>query len=163
MRTHDLLYRAPILVAGALAAAPATAAVAGARGGAPTARAAAPAKVQLASTTSGRILVDGSSGFTLYEFTKDSRNKDACVKVSGCVALWPPLTSSGKPRAGAGVRASLLSTIRLPSGARQVTYAGHPLYTYPADGAPAQTSYIGADQFGGRWYALNAAGHAVKH
>jgi hypothetical protein len=43
-----------------------------------------------------------------------------------------------------------------------VTYAGHPLYRYIADTGPGQTSYINILQFGGRWPAVNGAGHEVK-
>jgi hypothetical protein len=70
------------------------------------------------------------------------------------------LPVAGKPSAGPGVKASLLSSIALPGGVDQVTYAGHPLYIYAA--APTLTSYVGAKQFGGKWYAINAKGHAVK-
>ena len=103
-----------------------------------------------------------SSGFTLYRFSKDTLKKDTCIKVSGCAENWPPLRTRGKPVAGRGVRASLLGTIRLPSGAVQVTYAGHPLYTYAQASERGETVYIGAEQFGGIWYAVNAAGHNVK-
>ena len=44
----------------------------------------------------------------------------------------------------------------------QVTYAGHPLYTYTGDSGPGKTSYVGVKAFGGAWYALNASGGAVK-
>jgi hypothetical protein len=47
-------------------------------------------------------------------------------------------------------------------GARQVTYAGHPLYTYIGDAGPGDTSYVGQSQFGGKWFALNATGQIVK-
>jgi len=112
-------------------------------------------------TSIGTILTS-SSGLTLYEFTRDQADANSCVKVSGCSRYWPALESSGTPTAGAGVKASLLSTIRLPGGSRQVTYAGHPLYLYSGDSSPADTSYVGAQQFGGKWYALNASGHFVK-
>ena len=72
------------------------------------------------------------------------------------------LTTTGKPKAGPGVSASKLSTITLSGGAKQVTYAGHPLYLYSFASGPGDTSYVGAMQFGGSWYAINAAGHAVK-
>jgi predicted lipoprotein with Yx(FWY)xxD motif len=48
------------------------------------------------------------------------------------------------------------------AGARQVTCAGHPLYTYIADAGPGDTSYVGQSQFGGKWFAPNAAGQIVK-
>jgi predicted lipoprotein with Yx(FWY)xxD motif len=119
------------------------------------------AKLKLGRTGLGKIVVNGR-GSTLYMFTRDARNKDNCLKVSGCAAVWPPLTSAGRPVAGPGIRRALIGTIRLPSGARQVTYAGHPLYMYIADSGPGDTSYVGFSEFGGSWYALNASGRAVK-
>ncbi len=61
-----------------------------------------------------------------------------------------------------GIKRGLIGTIKLASGVKQVTYAGHPLYTYIGDSGPGDTSYVGFSQFGGTWFALNAAGHAVK-
>ena len=119
------------------------------------------AKLQLRKTSLGKILVNGR-GFTLYEFTRDKKNMDACAGVSGCSSVWPALTSSSKAMAGPGVKASLIGSIALPHGGRQVTYAGHPLYTYVGDEGPASTDYVGASQFGGRWFAVSAAGKAVK-
>jgi predicted lipoprotein with Yx(FWY)xxD motif len=117
--------------------------------------------VALRSTGLGRILVTGS-GRTLYAFAHDGRNRDRCVSISGCTGVWPTLTVRGGPHAGAGVRGSLLSTIRLSNGRHQVTYAGHPLYSYVADSGPGQTSYVGVSQFGGTWLALRASGATVR-
>jgi predicted lipoprotein with Yx(FWY)xxD motif len=119
------------------------------------------AKLKLGSTSVGKIVQNGG-GFTVYMFTRDRRREDNCVKVSDCAAVWSPVTTSGRPQAGPGVKRALLGTIKLPSGVKQVTYAGHPLYTYTGDSGPGDTSYIGFSQFGGTWYALNASGHAVK-
>jgi predicted lipoprotein with Yx(FWY)xxD motif len=132
-----------------------------AQGSRPTATAARVARVALRHTAVGTILVS-SSGRTLYEFTRDHTRSNSCVKVSGCPEIWPALKTSGKPTAGPGVRASLLSTIKLPSGARQVTYGGHPLYLYSADSGPGETAYVGERAFGGNWYAINSSAHAVK-
>jgi len=118
-------------------------------------------KLELRNTGKGKILVN-RSGFTLYMFTKDARNKDACVRITGCPGVWPALTTSGKPVAGPGVKSSLIGTIKLPGVGTQVTYAGSPLYRYIGDSGPGSTFYIGKFQFGGYWYALNAAGHLVK-
>lgn len=128
---------------------------------APRAREARGAKVALRQTHLGKLLVNGR-GFTLYAFQRDHRGRDVCVSISGCVGLWPVLRTSGRPIAGPGVERSLLGTIRLSSGARQVTYAGHPLYTYVGDVSPASTSYVGIDQSGGRWFALNGRGKVVR-
>jgi predicted lipoprotein with Yx(FWY)xxD motif len=145
-----------ILLAGALAAAATPSAFAST---APLARSAAFHTVELRKTKLGKVLVN-SAGSILYVFTKDGAKKDACVKIAGCEATWVPLPVQGKPSAGAGVRASLLSKINLPGGNNQVTYAGRPLYIYAA--APTRTSYVGTTAFGGRWDAVNAKGQAVK-
>ena len=126
-----------------------------------TASAATAATVRLIHTSKGKIL-GSTRGFTLYMFTADRRNSDRCIKKSGCTSIWSPYTVKGRPTAGTGIRRSLLGTIRLPSGRHQVTYAGHPLYRYSGDSGPASTFYIGASQFGGRWFALNAAGKEVR-
>jgi predicted lipoprotein with Yx(FWY)xxD motif len=119
------------------------------------------ARLKLGATDLGK-LVENGRGFTVYMFTRDRRNKDNCVLVPSCASFWPPLTTSGKALAGHGVKAKLIGSISLGHGVRQVTYAGHPLYTYSGDTGPGQTFYVGASQFGGQWFALNAAGHAVK-
>jgi predicted lipoprotein with Yx(FWY)xxD motif len=119
------------------------------------------AKVQLRHTEKGKILVN-ASGFTLYRFSRDPRNKDTCMGVENCAEIWPPLLTSGRPIAGSGVKSSLLSSIRLPNGRRQVTYAGHPLYMYSPSTERGETSYVGFSSYGGTWYAVNAAGKSVK-
>jgi predicted lipoprotein with Yx(FWY)xxD motif len=161
------MRRVQLLLAGLLATGAAAAAAAGAQ--VPTtAHAAKAAKVQLRRTGKGRILVNGS-GFTLYRFTKDPRNKNTCLNSPGegygsssCTEVWPPLTTSGKPVAGSGVKASLLGTIKLPGGRKQVTYGGHALYLYSPASGPGETSYIGVKSYGGTWDAVNAAGGLVK-
>jgi predicted lipoprotein with Yx(FWY)xxD motif len=140
---------------------PGTATVASAQPGAPTAHAGRAAVVKLGKTQLGSILVS-SSGRTLYEFSRDHPKKSSCAAISGCPETWPALKTSGKPTAGAGVKASLLSSINLPGGGKQVSYAGHPLYLYSGDSGPRETLYIGVKQFGGTWDALNASGRAVK-
>jgi predicted lipoprotein with Yx(FWY)xxD motif len=120
-----------------------------------------PATVKVANSSLGKILVNGS-GRTVYMFTRDGRGKDRCVMIQGCTSIWPPLTTNGKPVARSGAKASLLGTIKLPNGRLQVTYAGHPLYTYSADVMPHETDYVGSPQFGGTWYAVNSNGGKVK-
>src|SRR5438132_11757475 len=83
------------------------------------------AKVAVANSGLGRILVDGR-GHTLYLFAKDKHGKSAC---SGkCAAFWPPLLASGKTSASAGAKTSLLGTTKRSDGRLQVTYNHHPLY-----------------------------------
>jgi predicted lipoprotein with Yx(FWY)xxD motif len=125
------------------------------------AHAARPAKLEIERTSLGRILATGR-GLTVYMFTRDSINHDMCAAISGCTGIWPLVTSNGRPSLGPGVKRSLVGAITLPGGARQVTYAGHPLYTYLGSSGPGDTSYVGQSQFGGHWYALSPAGRVVK-
>lgn len=155
------MTRTRLLSATAVLALATGSALAGTAQATPAARTASAAKVQLRHTAKGTILVNGS-GFTLYRFTRDSHSANTCVTVRECPANWPALRTTGKPIAGHGVRASLLSTIRLPNGSTQVTYAGHPLYLYAAASEPGETVYIGAMQFGGTWDAVSSAGNLVK-
>src|SRR5712691_5884485 len=71
------------------------------------------ATLKIARTPLGRILVD-SKGITLYDFPKDKGTTSRCY--SACAALWPPLTTKGKPVAGRGVRLSLLGTTKRKDG-----------------------------------------------
>ena len=117
--------------------------------------------IRLENTSAGKILT-ANNGVTLYQFSRDSRNKDVCVKLSGCKDIWPAVTTKAKPVATKGVNAKLLGTIKLPNGSRQVTYGGHPLYKYSGDSGPRQTDYIGVSASGGTWYGVNAKGQRVK-
>jgi predicted lipoprotein with Yx(FWY)xxD motif len=113
--------------------------------------------IRVEQTIAGKILTNGS-GFTLYTFTRDRRNHDNCARVPRCLNVWPALTTTRRPVAGPHLRSSLIGTITLHGGIKQVTYAGHPLYTYAHDFSPRSTLYIGAYEYGGYWNALTAAG-----
>lgn len=143
-----------------LASAAGAVSAANARGGPTPARAAGAATVELRHTSLGEILVD-SAGHTLYEFTRDRGAKNSCVSISGCSRAWPSLPASGRPTAGPSVKSAELSSISVPGG-KQVTYAGHPLYTYVGDTRAGETGYVGVSAFGGSWYAINASGQAVR-
>lgn len=93
------------------------------------------ATVKVATSPYGKILV-GTSGNTLYTLTADTPTTSACA--GACLTIWPPLTVTGKPTAGPGVNASMLSTLTLPDGATQVSYDGHPLYYFSSDKAPGE-------------------------
>jgi predicted lipoprotein with Yx(FWY)xxD motif len=126
-----------------------------------TARAGAPkgTLVALGKTALGKVLVD-ARGRTLYLFEKDKRGVSACYGT--CATYWPPLLSPAKARPGSGVRASLLGVTRRANGKRQVTYAGHPLYTFYGDTKAGQTSGEGLKDFGASWDVVSASGRAVE-
>lgn len=109
-------------------------------------------------TKLGRILVDGH-GRSLYLFDRDARGRSSCY--GGCAGEWPPLLVSGKPHASSGAKASLLGRTKRRDGRWQVTYKGHPLYTFSGDASKGQTNGEGLDDFGGWWYVVSPAGSAI--
>jgi predicted lipoprotein with Yx(FWY)xxD motif len=117
--------------------------------------------VKTRSTSLGTILVD-SKGRTLYLFEKDTKNKSKCS--GACAANWPPALVSGKPKAGGKAVASKLGTTKRSDGKTQVTYAGHPLYTFILDkNKPGSTKGEGVDAFGAEWYVVGTNGKKIEH
>jgi len=117
------------------------------------------ATVSATSTNLGMILVDGN-GRTLYLFEKDQPNQSACA--SACMAAWPVDQSSGTPKAGSDVQASLVGTIKRGDGSTQVTYNKHPLYYFSGDSGAGQQHGQGVDAFGAAWFAVTPTGGAVS-
>jgi predicted lipoprotein with Yx(FWY)xxD motif len=111
--------------------------------------------VSLRKTALGKVLVD-ARGRTLYLYTPDGRNRSTCD--GACASAWPPLLTTGRPRAGRGLRSKLLGETMRRDGTRQVTYAGHPLYRFAADAKAGETTGEGV---GGIWYAVSAQGKKV--
>jgi predicted lipoprotein with Yx(FWY)xxD motif len=153
--------RVRLAVVAALAGSVFVAATVAVRSHAATASIAHAPAVKLAHTAIGEILVD-RSGYTLYTFTRDRREEDRCAHVSGCLGVWPALTTDKKPTAGPDVRRALLGTIEFHGKVRQITYAGHPLYTYALDFGQRSTLYVGSYEYGGSWYAVDARGKRVE-
>lgn len=114
------------------------------------------AVVSLASVPKlGLILVD-SKGFTLYDFHKDKGTQSACY--GACEKGWPPMITSGEPQVGNGASAAKLGTTERKDGTMQVTYAGHPLYTFVEDKKPGEANGNDTSAFGAQWYALEGSG-----
>lgn len=113
--------------------------------------------VASASSPLGQILV-AKNGMTLYEFASDVNGKSSCN--GPCAQFWPPYT--GTPKAGAGLNASLLGTTMRSDGTSQVTYNGHPLYTYSGDPAAGDTNGQGVSTFGALWWVVAPNGQVVK-
>jgi predicted lipoprotein with Yx(FWY)xxD motif len=117
------------------------------------------AAINTGSTKLGTVLVN-SQGKTLYVWAHDKGSKSTCSGM--CAKYWPPVVTSGKPRAIGGARASLLGTSRRTDGRMQVTYKGHPLYTFAGDTKRGDTKGEGLTGFGGRWDPVSPAGRAVR-
>ena len=82
------------------------------------------------------------------------------MALSTCASVWPPV--SGHPQASGGATSAHLGTITGADGTTQVTYNGHPLYTYAGDSSAGQTNGEALKQFGAEWYVLSPAGSKVE-
>jgi len=97
----------------------------------------------------GVTVLTNASGFTLYWFAPDPPARSACYGT--CAGYWPPVT--GTPAAGPGIPGTL-GTIKRSDGTTQVTYNGHPLYTYVGDTAPGQAFGNNLNLNGGLWHEV---------
>lgn len=104
----------------------------------------------------GTVLVD-SEGMTVYLYTPDKGTESTCY--GGCEAAWPPVVAEGKPTAGEGATSSALGTTKRKDGTMQVTYEGHPVYTFSGDSSPGEAN---GQEDDGVWFVMNEAGEAVK-
>jgi len=148
--------RAAAATAGALAVAAAVllgVAVAGSGTPAPAAAstgASAGAGAGLKTTTiGGTTILTNAKGFTLYSFAPDTPTASKCY--GSCAAYWPPAT--GTAPASTGLPGTV-GTITRTGGARQLTYNGHPLYTYIGDSAPGQANGNNLNLNGGLWHEV---------
>jgi len=122
-------------------------------GGGQTASAGTSAPV-VASATRGSlgVVLVTADGHTLYRLTTDSPTASSCS--GACAQLWPPLTvpAGTTPKAAAGL-AGTVGTVTRSDGTLQVTYQGHPLYTYASDTTTTDTLGQGV---GGVWFVVGA-------
>jgi predicted lipoprotein with Yx(FWY)xxD motif len=107
----------------------------------------------------GRILTD-RSGRTLYIFTRERDSRSRCY--GACAEAWPPLIARGRARAGGGAQGALIGVTARASGAKQVTYAGRPLYYYVGDRKAGQVLCQNVVEFGGTWLVADARGRPVR-
>jgi predicted lipoprotein with Yx(FWY)xxD motif len=123
-----------------------------------TAFAGSAATVGTASTSLGTVLVS-SSGRTLYMLSGETTNKLLCTS-STCLKYWPPLWSATKPKVSGSAKSSLVNWFKR-SGKWQVTYAGHPLYTFAGDTKAGQVTGEGVKDGSATWWALSPSGAAM--
>ncbi len=113
---------------------------------------AAPAATGTALTTttiSGTTVLTNANGLTLYSFAPDTPTASQCY--GSCAAYWPPVT--GTTAAGQGLPGKV-GTITRTDGTEQLTYNGHPLYTYIGDTAPGQAKGNNLNLNGGLWHEV---------
>ncbi len=125
------------------------------------------ATIGVKKTSLGSVLDAGPKKLTVYLYTKDHGDKSACDSNPTCVEVWPPVTTSGMPKAGPGVTAGALGTAK-NGKFMQVTYHGHLLYYFATDKSASSTKGQGIDATGGTsgpplWFALSAKGAKVTN
>jgi predicted lipoprotein with Yx(FWY)xxD motif len=126
--------------------------VAGASSPAPAATATGTGTVLKTATIGGTTVLTNAKGFTLYSFAPDTPTASKCY--GSCAVYWPPVT--GTTAAGQGLPGKV-TTITRTDGSHQLTYNGHPLYTYIADTAPGQARGNNINLNGGVWHEVPAS------
>jgi len=111
-------------------------------------------------TSLGTILVDGK-GRTVYEFANDKGGQSTCT--GGCAANWPFVPAPASLPTSLPAVTGELGTTTHADGARQLTIAGHPVYTFAGDSAPGQTNGQGITLDGGLWTVASPAGAPVTN
>jgi predicted lipoprotein with Yx(FWY)xxD motif len=112
--------------------------------------------VAISQGSLGKMLVD-AQGRTLYMFLSDSGSLSTCY--GSCASTWPALLASGSPSAGTGLAAAMLGTSKRTDGSTQVTFDGHPLYTYSGDQAAGDTNGEGIADV---WFVVSPEGTPIK-
>jgi len=111
----------------------------------------------------GDVVVDGN-GRTVYVLTSDGQKNVPCDDGSGCTKAWPDLPlpdGVAAAKAGTGIQASLLATMKAADGETYPTYNGWLMYEFAGDKGPGQGKGQGITSFGGTWYALTPAGTPI--
>ena len=98
-------------------------------------------------------VLTNAKGFALYTFAPDTATTSACN--TACAVAWPPQTALATVK-------SPYSTIKRSDGSTQLTFNGHPLYTYTGDTAPGTVSGNGVNAFGGLWHEVPASGAVAQ-
>ena len=126
--------------------------LAGASSPAPAATATGTGTVLKTTTIGGTTVLTNAKGFTLYSFAPDTPTASKCY--GSCAVYWPPVTGTAAASPGVPGR---VGTIKRTDGSEQLTYNGHPLYTYIADTAPGQARGNNINLNGGVWHEVPAS------
>lgn len=113
-----------------------------------------PVRIKASGSAFGKMLFDRNNQ-AIYIFQKERSKTAKCY--GACASAWPPVLTSDKPTALKGVKRSLLGTTKRKGGAKQATYAGHPLYYYAHEG-PGEVLCHNVVSFGGNWKVIHGSG-----
>ncbi len=96
-------------------------------------------------------------GKPAYVLTSDPTDGSGCDAT--CLGEFKPLTADGDLTAGPGISTSDVSTFARDGGGKQVSFAGHALYTFTGEGL---ISGAGMKAGSGTWYLISDEGKPIK-
>jgi predicted lipoprotein with Yx(FWY)xxD motif len=118
-----------------------------------TARRASGPGLDTEASAYGTILAT-TRGQTLYALSHETATHLTCT--GACLTGWSPLPVAAVTHLAPGVRSDLITHTTRPDGTQQITYGGHPLYTFQSDRTGDITGQ--AQTFHGNlWQVLDAA------
>jgi predicted lipoprotein with Yx(FWY)xxD motif len=114
----------------------------------------------------GKILTNGD-GFTLYFFSRDTKDDSSSCTTSPCTDNWPAYYSENVVFESSELDEADFTVMTRSDGAKQTAYKGWPLYTYAGDSLPGQAN---GEKFMNVWYVakpdyfvMYAKGQLVGH
>jgi predicted lipoprotein with Yx(FWY)xxD motif len=111
------------------------------------------AGIKTASTSKGTVLTN-AAGKTMYWYAIDTSTSSNCT--GQCLTFWPPVPASTKVASGVSLPGTL-GSVTDATGFKQLTYMGHPLYTFKLDTASGMVKGNGVTTTGGTskdlWWA----------
>jgi predicted lipoprotein with Yx(FWY)xxD motif len=112
--------------------------------------------VSVRSVDGTDVLAD-SQGHTLYSADVEKGGQIKCTGM--CTSFWEPVSASPRQAESASAELDLeLATVERPDGARQLTLAGLPLYTFTEEGVGQLDGDGFVDDFDGTRFEWEAAG-----
>jgi predicted lipoprotein with Yx(FWY)xxD motif len=114
--------------------------------------------IKTMSTSKGTVLTD-AAGLTLYWFAKDTSTTSNCN--GSCATYWPPVLGTAAAAAGTTLPHGF-GTIKRADGQTQITYDGHPLYTYSGDTGAGEVNGNDLNASGGLWWAATPSGSDLR-
>jgi predicted lipoprotein with Yx(FWY)xxD motif len=114
------------------------------------------ADAMVASSSLGKIVVDGQ-GMTAYVYDKDTVNSGTSACTGQCEALWPAITTTSAKPSVTGVTGTV-GTITGVAGGKQLTIDGRPIYTFANDKKVGDTN---GQLLLGVWHVISPAGTEI--
>jgi len=106
---------------------------------------------QAENPTLGRTILTTTRGRTLYGLSAETKGRFICTGT--CLSTWHPLVVPAGVKPTGPVK---LATIERPDGRTQVTFEGHPLYSFAGDSKAGDVNGEGIKDVG-TWHAATTS------